>query len=100
MTKPVPCNSIEEVRAQIDRIDRSIVALLAERSVYVHQAARFKKTADAVRAPQRVEQVIAKVKTLATEQGASPEIVEQVYRAMIEAFTQAELVEHASLQSR
>jgi len=53
-----------------------------------------------VRAPQRVEQVIAKVKALAVEADASPVVVERVYRAMIAAFIDAELAEHATLQQR
>lgn len=89
------CDSIEEVRANIDRIDRQIVALLAERGGYVKQAARFKQTADDVKAPQRVEQVIAKVTALSRELGADPSVTEQVYRAMIAGFINAELVEHA-----
>lgn len=93
----VECQSIEQVREQIDALDRRIVQLLAERSGYVRQAARFKTDADAVRAPQRVEQVIAKVRALATENGAPVEVVEQVYRAMINAFIDAELAEHAAL---
>ena len=90
------CNSIEEVRANIDRIDRQIVALLAERGGYVKQAARFKKTTDDVKAPQRVEQVISKVTALSQELGANPSVTEQVYRAMISGFINAELAEHAS----
>ncbi|BBT19284.1 isochorismate pyruvate lyase [Pseudomonas sp. SLBN-26] len=93
----VECQSIEQVREQIDALDRRIVQLLAERSGYVRQAARFKTDADAVRAPQRVEQVIAKVRALAAENGAPVEVVEQVYRAMINAFIDAELAEHAAL---
>ena len=92
------CSSIEEVRAQIDRIDRQIVALLAERGAYVKQAARFKKSSDDVKAPQRVEQVIAKVIGLSRELGANPAVTEQVYRAMIAAFINAELAEHAALK--
>lgn len=92
------CTSIEEVRAQIDRIDRQMVALLAERGAYVKQAARFKKSTDDVKAPQRVEQVIAKVKALSCELGANPVVTEQVYRAMIAAFIEAELAEHAALK--
>jgi isochorismate pyruvate lyase len=90
------CASIEEVRAHIDRIDRSIVALLAERGGYVKQAAQFKKSTADVKAPQRVEQVIAKVKALAEELGASPSITEQVYRAMISGFISAEMDEFAA----
>jgi isochorismate pyruvate lyase len=75
------------------------VALLAERGSYVKQAARFKNTTDDVKAPQRVEQVIAKVRALAQELGANPKMTEQVYRAMIAAFIEAELAEHATLNS-
>lgn len=90
------CSSIDEVRAQIDRIDREIVALLAERGLYMKQAAQFKKTSDDEKAPQRVEQVLMKVKTMALEQGANQIITEQVYRAMIAAFIEVELAEYAA----
>lgn len=95
--KPVLCSSIEEVRNHIDGIDRQIVALVAERGAYVKQAARFKTTAADVGAPQRVEQVIRKVTALSQELGANPVVTEQVYRAMIAAFINAELAEHADL---
>lgn len=91
------CESLEEVRTQIDRLDRQIVALVAERGGYVKQAAKFKKTTDDVKAPQRVEQVIAKVKSLSEELGANPAVTAQVYRAMIAAFIEAETAEHARL---
>lgn len=93
----VNCNTLEEVRDNIDRLDQQIVSLLAERGAYVSQAARFKKDADAVKAPQRVEQVIAKVRDLSHTLGANPDVTEQVYRAMIAAFIQQELAEHAAL---
>jgi len=95
----VNCTTLEEVRANIDRLDQHIVTLLAERGHYVSQAARFKKDADGVKAPQRVEQVIAKVRGLSEAVGANPEVTEQVYRAMIAAFIQQELAEHAALTS-
>lgn len=91
------CTSIDDVRQRIDLIDREIVALLAQRGQWVTQAAAFKKTTDDVRAPARVEQVIAKVRTIATDVGASPEVVERVYRAMISAFIDQELCVHAAL---
>jgi isochorismate pyruvate lyase len=89
------CQSIEEVRQQIDRLDRQIVTLLAERGAYVRQAAGFKRNSGEVRAPQRVEQVIGKVVALANELGADPIVIERVYLAMIDAFIAAELAEHA-----
>ena len=93
------CQSIEEVREQIDRIDREVVTLLAQRGRFVAQAAAFKTNSQAVRAPARVEQVIAKVRQIAEETGANAQVVEQVYRAMIAGFIDAELAEHARLTS-
>ena len=43
MSEDVICMSLEEVRTNIDRIDREIVVLLAERGGYVQQAVKFKK---------------------------------------------------------
>ena len=97
MLLPEDCRCIEDVRENIDQIDRQIVALLAKRGSYVKQAARFKQNRAEVQAPQRVEQVIAKVTALADELGANQPVVEQVYRAMISAFINAELAEHAAL---
>lgn len=66
------------MRQHIDRIDRQLVALIAERGGYVAQAAGFKRSADDMAAPQRVVQVLGKVSGLAQPQGASPEVVEAV----------------------
>lgn len=93
----IVCDSLEEVRANIDRIDRQLLGLIAERGGFVKQAARFKKTSDDVRAPQRVEQVIARVRVLAEEAGADAMVAERIWRAMIAAFVDAELDEHAGL---
>jgi isochorismate pyruvate lyase len=95
----VRCNSLNEVRENVDKIDREIVSLLARRGNFVAQAASFKKTTDEVKAPNRVEQVIAKVTALAQEHGANPMVVESVYRAMISAFIEAELKEHSLLNA-
>ena len=88
--QPEDCETLAQVREQIDRLDRDIVALLAERGRYVLAAAPFKRSADEVRAPQRVEQVVAKVRQLAAEHGAMPEVVERIYRELINAYTDAE----------
>jgi len=96
----VRCNSLNEVRDHIDRVDREIVTLLAERGSFVTQAASFKRTAEEVKAPNRIEQVIAKVTALAKEKGANPAVVERVYYAMISAFIEAELKEHSLLSER
>jgi isochorismate pyruvate lyase len=96
----VACKNLDEVRANIDRLDRAIIPLLAERGDYVLQAARFKPNAADVPAPGRVEEVIQKVLQLAREHGAIPDVVEKTYRAMIAAFIAAEHAEHQTIWSK
>lgn len=85
---------LDEIRAQIDGLDRQIVLLIAERQKRVIAAGSLKTDEQAVRAPQRVEQVIAKVRALADEAGASPVVVENTYRALIASFIALEIEHH------
>lgn len=87
------CESLEEVRANIDRIDDEIIRLIAERGSYVVQASAFKKSEDGVKAPKRVEAVIQKVRSKASEYGADPDMVEALYREMISRFVNMEMKE-------
>ena len=90
------CKSLEEVRENVDRIDREIVKLISERSSYVGQAARFKKTTDDVKAPDRVEHVITTRRSYAKEIGLDPDMIERIYRTIISCFIEQELKEHES----
>jgi isochorismate pyruvate lyase len=84
------CESLQEVRTNIDLIDRQIVGLIAERGQYVEQAARFKATPDAVFDDARFSEIIVRVRALATEAGTSADVVEAVYRTMVTGFTEWE----------
>ena len=88
------CSSLEAVRSNIDRLDREIVKLLAERGKYVVQAARFKKIEADVHAPARVEQVVANVRRYAEEYDVSADVIESGYRVLVAGFTEAELAAH------
>jgi len=88
------CKTIEEVRENINRIDREIVGLISQRSRYVGHAAKFKKTTEDVKAPVRVEEIISKVRGLAVENHLDPDIVEKIYRTMIACFIDYELKAH------
>ena len=87
------CSSLEEVRSNIDRIDNKIIKLIAERRDFVIQASKFKKNEAGVKAPDRVEAVIAKVRKKAEEYGADAGMVEALYREMISGFINMELQE-------
>ena len=94
----IECNSIEEVRNNINNIDEQIVKLIALRGHFVNQAAKFKKDTNSVKAPKRVEEVINKVKDLAKSTSANEEILENVYRTMINSFIKAEMKEFEKLK--
>ncbi len=84
------CNNLGEIRDEIDRLDNAIVALMAERAMYVKDAARFKRDAFEVSAPARQAEVYAKVRALADRHNRGfenlPDVVEAAYRAMVAAF--------------
>ena len=80
------CETLNEVRQNIDWLDREIVRLLAERGRYVIDATRFKRDAFQVSSPARVEDVVSQVRELADEHGLAPDVAEKTYRAMIAAF--------------
>lgn len=89
-------DSLDEVRARIDGIDGELVRLLAERQGLVRAAAAFKTDEQAVRAPDRVERVVALARRRAADAGLAPEVAEAVWRSMIAAFVDLELAEHAA----
>lgn len=83
MKKAADCRTMAEVRAEIDRIDRALVDLLAERWTYVDRAWVFKRTPEEASVPWRNREVIDKVKARAGEQGMPPEMAEALWRLII-----------------
>ena len=73
-----------EVRAEIDRIDRELVRLVAERSRYIAAAARVKERAEDVRVEWRIAEVIEKVRVEAAAQNLPIRIAEPVWRLLVE----------------
>lgn len=78
------CTQMSDVREEIDRLDRILVKLIAERQGYIEAAARIKSRADEVRLPWRIEDVVAKVLAEAEKQGLSKRIAEPVWRELID----------------
>ena len=84
--KKTRCSSLAEVRANIDRLDSVLVPILAERADLVAQAAGFKPDRAAVVDHPRIEQIIAKVRDMAEANSVDPELMEAIYRSMIDAY--------------
>jgi isochorismate pyruvate lyase len=82
------------LRREIDRIDDAIVKLMAERAMYVKDAARFKRDAFQVSAPARQAQVFAHVRELAERHNPGfeglPDVVEAAYRALVAGYIACE----------
>ncbi|MEO0466560.1 MAG: chorismate mutase [Pseudomonadota bacterium] len=76
--------TMADVRYEIDRIDRLLAVILAERQSFMDAAARIKGQRQAVHDRARIEDVITKVKTAAAEAGLSPAIAEPVWRTLID----------------
>lgn len=91
MKEPNECTSIEDVREAIDAIDRDIIGALAHRFQYVKAITRFKKTEAEVRATDRYHAVLRARRQWAAEAGLNPDVVEQMYRLLIEHFIEEEL---------
>jgi len=82
--KPSLCRSMTDIRREIDRVDRALVGLLAERQGYIERAAELKSERGAVRDEARIADVIAKVVAAAREAGLNPAIAEPVWRTLVE----------------
>jgi isochorismate pyruvate lyase len=82
-----PCETLSDVRANINRLDALIAPLMAQRLHYVQTAARFKPSKEGVIVQSRVEEIIGIVRGFAEKYGANPDVIERVYRNMIDEFT-------------
>lgn len=91
MRKPEECGSLADVRAEIDRIDEQIVALIARRAAYVRAAARFKTSEAAVAAPERQAAMLAVRRGWAEREGVDPDLIEKLYRDMVAYFVSHEM---------
>ena len=80
----VTASSMADVRYEIDRIDRLLVEILAERQSFMDAAARIKPDRGLVRDEARIEDVVAKVLAECPRHGLAPEIAEPVWRLLIE----------------
>ena len=88
--KAKDCANMEEVRAEIDRIDAALVDLIGERFTFVDHAWQLKRSPAEARVPWRIQQVIDRVRARAVEQGIPPELAEALWRQMIGWFIQYE----------
>lgn len=81
---PQACETMADVRAGVDAVDRQLVRLVALRQGYMEAAARIKPDRASIRDEARIEQVLENVQQLSWEVGLSWFIAEPVWRTLIE----------------
>ncbi|HSM82543.1 MAG TPA: isochorismate lyase [Nodosilinea sp.] len=91
MKRPADCESMADIRAAIDDLDHQVMVLLAQRFEYVKAAAPFKTDAAGVKAPERLQAMLHQRRLWATELGLDPDVIERLYRDLVEYFIAEEL---------
>ncbi|MBY0453668.1 MAG: chorismate mutase [Burkholderiaceae bacterium] len=93
------CTSMQDVRRHIDALDDVLVSLLVQRGGYMTQAARIKQDPAQVRDEERIETIVERVRARASAEGGPPEVLEAIYRSMMEAYIDYEHREFARLRA-
>ena len=88
---PRQCSDLDEVRVEIDRVDSTLIDLIAERFGYVERAWQIKLgLGQEASVPWRNKQVFDKVRARAEAKGLPPDLAEALWRQMIGWFIQYE----------
>ena len=82
---------MQEIRKEIDTIDKNIIDLLSMRFEYVKAASKFKKNEEAVKAPERFTAMLAQRRIWAEENNLSADVIEKMYRDLVSYFINQEL---------
>lgn len=79
------------LRAEIDALDRDLIALFARRRQMIDCAARIKQTQDLpARIDWRVEEVVMNARRNADAAGLDPDLFETIWRRLVDAAIEQE----------
>ena len=84
MKLPQNCRSIEEVRKEIDEIDHTIISLIGKRFSFIKEIIKYKNSTDDVFAEKRYQEVITERRKFASVHHVNPDLIEGVYRLMMD----------------
>ena len=98
IAKVKACTTMQDVRREVNALDDVLVPLLVERVGYMTQAARIKQDATQVRDEARIEAIVARVREQALAEGGDADVMEAIYRSLMEACIAYEHREFARLR--
>jgi isochorismate pyruvate lyase len=78
------CQTMTDIRREIDRIDAVLIRLLAQRLTYIERAGHIKTDRTKVRDEARIADVLAKVKAACTREGFPNTIAEPVWCTLMD----------------
>ena len=81
---PKDCNNISEIRDALDHIDQELIQLFSRRQAYVKEIVKFKSGDESIVASERRAQVLKQRKAWAEEKGLDPELLEEIFKLLIE----------------
>jgi len=87
------CQTLDEAREEIDKVDEQIITLIARRNDYIKQIAHFKTSIEEVKAEDRISAVISRAREQAISLGLSPNLINDLYVRMIDAMVESEVAE-------
>lgn len=82
---PKECKSLEDIRIEIDKIDRQIISLFSERHKYVGEVVKYKKDEKGIIASERKDQVISERRNWAAKKGLDPDTFEKIFTLLVES---------------
>jgi len=89
--EPEHCSGMEDIRTEIDKMDQDIITILGKRFEYVKAASKFKTSQTSVRAPERFNAMLEQRRIWASSQGLSPDVIEKMYRDLVNHFINEEM---------
>ena len=92
------CSTMADVRRGVDALDDILVPLLVQRASYMTQAARIKQDAAQVRDEDRIQTIVDRVRERTVAEGGPPDVLEAIYRSLMEVCIDYEHREFARLR--
>lgn len=96
---PEECETMAEVRAGVDALDRELMRLIAVRFGYMRAAARIKPEKGHVRDEARKAEVIANVREDARREQLPEEELGAIWDALVESSIAYEMIEWENLRA-
>ncbi len=88
---PQDCTCIEDVRHEIDNIDKVIIRLLSQRFEYVKEVVKYKSNDSAsIEASDRRREMLSHRRQWAEENGLSADVIEHIYDTLVAYFIEEE----------